>query len=114
MSCRNRRKRRNSSSEGISALSTVSTPPEGASARFARALQGLAEDGRRPLCAEIGPHGPWLSDDPDEREHARSLCAGCEVLTLCLDAAVEERTSFGTRGGRDFTRPAPRATSKTA
>ncbi|REF30638.1 WhiB family transcriptional regulator [Calidifontibacter indicus] len=72
-----------------------------AAERLDRALLGLAEDGKRPRCAEPGGHELWTSDDPEDRATAVRWCRGCPVLTECADAAAELDATWGVWAGVD-------------
>ncbi|WP_040159479.1 WhiB family transcriptional regulator [Mobilicoccus massiliensis] len=67
-------------------------------------LDRLAAAGRKTPCQYVLRQGDerFISEDRDERESARGLCAGCPVLDLCRAAAIEEQCSWGVRGGVDF------------
>lgn len=69
-----------------------------------RALLGLAEDGRRPRCAEPGGFEIWCSDDPEDRATAARWCRGCPITQQCHAAAVEMKVSHGVWGGSDFSK----------
>ncbi|WP_374929075.1 WhiB family transcriptional regulator [Kytococcus sedentarius] len=49
-------------------------------------------------CLENDPD-TWFADTPAGVEHAKSLCHGCPVRTLCLEGAVERREPWGVWGG---------------
>ena len=64
------------------------------------ALVDAAPRGTPPPCV-IDPTGGWLSDDPDQRAHAATLCRGCSVLDECRAVGAGEK--FGVWAGTDRT-----------
>lgn len=44
----------------------------------------------------------WFAESPTDVEHAKSLCQGCPMVTLCLDGALERREPWGVWGGELF------------
>jgi len=44
----------------------------------------------------------FFAESPLEVERAKSLCRGCPVRGLCLDAALERREPWGVWGGEWF------------
>lgn len=83
-------------------------PPEAGAASRAMfaALDTLVNAGGRPPCWQR-PHGPrkspWLSEDPDERAHAATLCDPCPLLEPCFDLADAHAVQFGVFAGLDWT-----------
>lgn len=76
--------------------------------RLDRALLDLADQGRRPRCAEPEDHPWWTSEEADERAHAARLCIGCPVLRQCAEAAEEEAELFVWAGIDNGNRPRKR------
>jgi hypothetical protein len=74
-----------------------------ATARVNLALITLAQQGDRPRCSDPIDHQRWTSDDQRDRQIAMAWCNGCQVLTLCGDAASERGEVHHVWGGLDFT-----------
>lgn len=67
---------------------------------FAGALERAAKDGDQPqpLCAGRTAEFSDYSHVPGEQE-AADLCAGCPLITLCLDNAKRTKMKWGIWGG---------------
>lgn len=44
----------------------------------------------------------WFAESPTDVEHAKALCEGCPVRSLCLEGALERREPWGVWGGQLF------------
>lgn len=94
-------------------MTVTRRPDPGPGQALTRALLALAEDRRRPRCAEPGGHHLWTSEDPEDRQQASAWCAGCPITGPCLDAAVDNRDTWGVRAGFDLGDPASRRAART-
>src|SRR3954452_9159514 len=65
--------------------------------------------GRRPRCGDGETSHYWTSEDLKERALAASWCTGCDAFAECDASAPANRERFGTRAGRDRTRPPGKA-----
>lgn len=54
------------------------------------------QDGR---CAEVDPE-LWFPEKGGSARPAKNICAGCEVATLCLQYALDNRERHGIWGGK--------------
>ena len=92
---------------------TITRPRPGiASKALTAALLDLAQRRQHPRCAEPATRHLWLSDRTEERDEARRHCAGCPILTPCLDAAIEEDERWAVRGACDFRHPVTQRAAK--
>lgn len=74
------------------------------SGAYVTLLDALAEHAQRGDFPECRGSDAWLSEDAEVRAEAAERCAPCVVLAECAAAAAELRPTFGTFGGRDFTK----------
>jgi Transcription factor WhiB len=72
-----------------------------ATASLNTALITMASQGSRPRCADPVDHQLWTSEDQHDRDTAAARCNGCQVLSLCHQAAEEREEKWGVWGGRD-------------
>lgn len=54
------------------------------------------------LCKGLGYADYFHSDDYEDRQLAKKICADCPVQQLCLDAALARGERFGVFGGQDM------------
>jgi hypothetical protein len=71
---------------------------------FNRRLLDMAVRGDRVRCSDPVDHARWTSESAEDRAIAALWCAGCQVLTLCHDAAIERGEVWSVFGGKDFSR----------
>lgn len=93
-------------------MTTTRPRPGIASKALTAALLDLAQRRQHPRCAEPATRHLWLSDRTEERDEARRHCAGCPILTPCLDAAIEEDERWAVRGACDFRHPVTQRAAK--
>lgn len=55
---------------------------------------------QQAACRDTDPER-FFSTDPEDREEALRLCAGCPVRHECLEHALATRESYGIWGGAD-------------
>jgi hypothetical protein len=72
-----------------------------ATTKLNTALITMASQGSRPRCADPIDHQLWTSEDQHDRDLAATWCNGCQVLSLCHQAADERDERWGVWGGRD-------------
>lgn len=53
---------------------------------------------REPRCAEVDPE-LWFPEEGQSPKPAKSICAGCPVLTACLEYALYLDDAFGEQYG---------------
>lgn len=74
-----------------------------AAENFAQRLRDLSWlEQETPCQRDKSPDNAWTSEDPQRRDAARALCAGCPLFTECLEAAIETGVTFTVRAGIDF------------
>jgi hypothetical protein len=76
-----------------------------ATTKLNTALITMASQGSRPRCADPIDHQLWTSEDQHDRDLAATWCNGCQVLSLCHQAADERDERWGVWGGRDRSAP---------
>jgi len=80
-----------------------------------RSLPTLATRGQQTRCGDPADAELWMSDFPEERALAATLCHGCPVITACGEAAEANAEKFGVWAGVDRTiRPGRPATNRKA
>ncbi len=78
--------------------------------RLHLALAAAERAGQEIPCRVAEEPQIWISEDPDERAEAASLCEPCPVRAVCQETAIAAKEAFGVWGGRDLAPPKPKPT----